>query len=196
MRDPIGRSYGLDDTYGVKQNQAQQIYTSELPTPAPSDHNFASSSQVAPPNQLAQPSSLPSPIEHKVDIKKEDEYENDTTFWSEFDITELDSVIMPKCKPCYMSKLISVEPMPSSDIKDEEKPVTAEMIKQRNIDQEALERKRKEEISLKGAKAIEAKDGQIAVKDIESEPVQDYEDLEADGQMANTSLSGNSRISI
>jgi len=196
MRDPIGRLYGSDDTYGVKQNQAQQIYASELPTPAPCDHNLASSSQVAPANELAQPSSLPSPIEHQVDIKKEDEYGNDATFWSGVDVNQLDSVIMPKCRSCYMSKLISVEPMLSSDIKDEEKPVTAEMIKQRNIDQEALEKKRKEEISLKGAKAVEAQDGQIAVKDIESELVQDYSDLEADNQMGDTSLSGNSRISI
>jgi hypothetical protein len=61
-----------------------------------------------------------------------------------------------------------VDPLPSSDIKDDEQPVTAEMIKQRKVEQEALERKRKEETSIKGPPA-EVKEGQIAVEDIESE---------------------------
>jgi hypothetical protein len=61
-----------------------------------------------------------------------------------------------------------VDPLPSSDIKDNEQPVTAEMIKQRKVEQEALEKKRKEEISIKGPPA-EVKEGQIAVEDIESE---------------------------
>jgi hypothetical protein len=61
-----------------------------------------------------------------------------------------------------------VDPLPSSDIKDDEQPVTAEMIKQRKVEQEALERKRKEETSIKGPRA-EVKEGQIAVEDIESE---------------------------
>jgi hypothetical protein len=42
------------------------------------------------------------------------------------------------------------------------------MIKQRKVEQEALEKKRKEEISIKGPPA-EVKEGQIAVVDIESE---------------------------
>jgi hypothetical protein len=42
------------------------------------------------------------------------------------------------------------------------------MIKQRKVEQEALERKRKEETSIKGPPA-EVKEGQIAVEDIESE---------------------------
>jgi hypothetical protein len=42
------------------------------------------------------------------------------------------------------------------------------MIKQRKVEQEALEKKRKEEISIKGPPA-EVKEGQIAVEDIESE---------------------------
>ena len=65
--------------------------------------------------------------------------------------------------------LTSVDPLPSSDIKDEEQPVTAEMIKQRKVEQEALEKKRKEEVSIKGRPAAEIKEGQIAVEDIESE---------------------------
>lgn len=60
---------------------------------------------------------------------------------------------------------------PSSDIKNEEQPVTAEMMKQRKLEQEALEKKRKEEISIRGQKAAktEIKEGQIAVESIESE---------------------------
>lgn len=65
--------------------------------------------------------------------------------------------------------LTSVDPLPSSDIKDEEQPVTAEMIKQRKVEREALEKKRKEEVSIKGRPAAEIKEGQIAVEDIESE---------------------------
>jgi hypothetical protein len=42
------------------------------------------------------------------------------------------------------------------------------MIEQRKIEQDALEKKRKEEISIKGPPA-EVKEGQIAVENIESE---------------------------
>jgi len=64
---------------------------------------------------------------------------------------------------------MAVDPLPSSDIRDEEQPVTAEMIKQRIEQQKALEKKRKEEVSIKGRPAAEIKEGQIAVEDIESE---------------------------
>ena len=47
--------------------------------------------------------------------------------------------------------------------------MTAEMIKQRIEQQKALEKKRKEEVSIKGRPAAEIKEGQIAVEDIESE---------------------------
>jgi hypothetical protein len=43
------------------------------------------------------------------------------------------------------------------------------MIKQRKVEQDALEKKRKEEISIKGPPA-EVKEGHIAVVNIESEP--------------------------
>jgi len=72
-------------------------------------------------------------------------------------------------------QLILAGHLPSSDIKDgtkdEEQPVTAEMMKQRKLEQEALEKKRKEEISIKSQKAAatEIKEGQIAVESIESE---------------------------
>jgi len=42
------------------------------------------------------------------------------------------------------------------------------MIKQRNEEQKALEKKRKEEVSIRGRPAAEIKEGQIAVEDIES----------------------------
>ena len=69
---------------------------------------------------------------------------------------------------------MSVDPLPSSDIKDEEQPVTAEMIKQRKLEQETLEKRRKEEVSIKSRPAAEIKEGQIAVEDIESKSAEEY----------------------
>jgi len=88
-----------------------------------------------------------------------------------------------------------VDPLPSSDIKDEEQPVTAEMIEQRNEEQKSLEKKRKEEVSIKGRPAAEIKEGQIAVENIESElclRVSMIEKLMK--QTEDISLSGSSRI--
>ena len=157
--------YGSDDTYGVKPQdqapQAPQVYKSELPTPAPSDHNYGVENQATKPDDL-QPPTKSSPN------GADEEYDIDSQWMSELDPKVLD-ITSSNCTSQLEIQLIVVDPLPSSDIQDEEQPVTAEMIKQRNEEQKALEKKRKEEVSIKGRPATEIKEGQIAVEDIESE---------------------------
>jgi hypothetical protein len=77
--------YGSDDTYGVRpqdQNpQAHQVYKSELPTPAPSDHNYAVE------NQATQPDGIPPPANTSGDG---DDYDLDSQWMSEIDPKILD----------------------------------------------------------------------------------------------------------
>jgi hypothetical protein len=162
---PDRGAFASDDTYGVRpQDQAPQVpqvYKSELPTLAPSDHNYGVE------NQATQPDGIPPPIKSSPNGADE-EYDLDSQWMSEIDPKMLDPTSSDCTSPLKL-ELMSVDPLPSSDIKDEEQPVTAELIKQRKAEQEALEKKRKEETSIQGPPAAEIKEGQIAVEDIESE---------------------------
>jgi hypothetical protein len=79
--------YGSDDTYGVRSQdqapQAPQVYKSELPTPAPSDHNFRVN------DQTIKSSDLPSPAKGSGNGDK-DEYDLDSQWMSEIDPKVLD----------------------------------------------------------------------------------------------------------
>ena len=154
--------YGSNNTYGVKpQDQAPQVYKSELPTPAPSDHNYGVENQATKPDDLQ-------PQIKSSHSGVDEEYDMDSQWMSELDPKVLD-ITSSNCTSQLEIQLIVVDPLPSSDIKDEEQPVTAEMIKQIIDEQKALEKKRKEEVSIRSRPAAEIKEGQIAVEDIESE---------------------------
>jgi len=74
--------YGSDDNYGVKPQdqapQAPQVYKSELPTPAPSDHNYGVDSQ------LTKPDGVPPPTKSSPNGADE-EYDMDSQWMSELD---------------------------------------------------------------------------------------------------------------
>ena len=76
--------YGSDDTYGMKpQDQAPRCYKSELPTPAPSDHNYGVETQAAQPDGTSPPTkSAPSGADEDYDI--------DSQWMSEIDPKVLD----------------------------------------------------------------------------------------------------------
>jgi hypothetical protein len=165
---PSSDVYGSDDTYGVKrEDRKPQVYKSELPTPAPSDHNFSVN------NQGIQANSLPPPNDEKPDVD-DDEFNFESNWMSEIDLNGIHQAptIPSSCKHFdYDLTDFLDDPLPSSDIKDirdDEPPVTAEMIEQRKLQKEQLEKKRKEEISLTARKEAGVQEGQIAVQDIGS----------------------------
>jgi hypothetical protein len=84
---PDRGAYESDETYGVKpQNQvpqAPQVYKSESPTPAPSDHNFGVN------DQAIKSIDLPSPAKGSGNGDK-DEYDFDSQWMSEIDPKVLD----------------------------------------------------------------------------------------------------------
>jgi hypothetical protein len=86
---PDRGAFASDDTYGVRpQDQAPQVpqvYKSELPTLAPSDHNYGVE------NQATQPDGIPPPIKSSPNGADE-EYDLDSQWMSEIDPKMLDPI--------------------------------------------------------------------------------------------------------
>jgi hypothetical protein len=87
MQFPDRGVYGSDDTYGVRPqdqtSQAHQAYKSELPTPAPSDHNYGVENQATQPNGILPPANTSGDGDN-------DDYDLDSQWMSELDPKILD----------------------------------------------------------------------------------------------------------